>query len=130
MEEINADNTPIRRRRHSRKKKTKNFFEKAQDYFITDGISIRKEKSIKKKRKKLFKKVLEFFLWGMVLAILVYAVTDMLSEVSIKDRRNISKPKKKASIELHDSIKKNNLCHLAKYSSHNFNRFNQILWIS
>ena len=86
-----SSNSGRRRRRHRLPKKI-SVFEKINNYFVAaDGVSYRREKNIVKRRRKLFKKILEYTLWGIVIAIIVTTVVNMLSEVSIKDRRNTRK---------------------------------------
>jgi hypothetical protein len=96
MEE-NNENAPVRRRRHSRPKKKKSIIDKASDFFITETIRAARE-SKEKKRKKRLKKILEFSLWGLVIVILFFSLVGIFSEVSIKDRRNTGKGKKKTGI--------------------------------
>ncbi len=109
MEEVNSSNSPRRRRRHRRPKK-KNIFEKINTFFISDGISYSKEKKIVKKRKKLLKKSIEYMLWGIVVFVLIMAVIDMLSEVSIKDIRNDGKNTRKRTFIYpeHNHLQKTN----------------------
>lgn len=94
MEEVKSSGG-ARRRRSSRSSQKKSFFDKIHTYFISDGISYRKEKNIVKKRKKLLKKILEYILWGLVVGILIMALIDIFSEVSFKDRRNTGKSTRK-----------------------------------